>query len=63
MIFLGAGASKIFGLKTLQDLTDDLVSLMRKKGHSKTINEILKALKKFQLTPDFENIYTTLKLW
>ena len=61
MIFLGAGASKIFGLKTLQDLTDDLVSLMKEKGHGKTIDEILKALKEFRLTPDFENIYTILE--
>ena len=47
MIFLGAGASKIFGLKTLQDLTDDLVSLMKEKGHGKTISEILKSLTRF----------------
>lgn len=59
MIFLGAGASKVFGIKTMQDLTDDLVQKMRDKGHGETINEILSALKRFGLTPDFENIHTT----
>ena len=61
MIFLGAGASKIFGTKTMQDLTQDLVKRMSDRGHKKVIDEILQALKKFGLTPDFENIYTTLE--
>ena len=33
MIFLGAGASAIFGLKTLQGLTKDLVKKMVTAGH------------------------------
>lgn len=61
MIFLGAGASKVFSLKTMQDLTDDLVSRMKEKGHTEIIDDILKALKRYRLTPDFENIYTTLE--
>jgi len=61
MIFLGAGASKVFGLKTMQDLTDDLVKKMREKGHGETIDDILEALRVYGLTPDFENIYTTLE--
>lgn len=61
MIFLGAGASKFFGLKTLQDMTDDLVSKLKEKGHGKTIDDLLQALKRFGLTPDFENIYTTIE--
>ncbi len=59
MLFLGAGASKVFGLKTLQDLTDDLVKKLRNKGYNE-IDEIIIALKKFGLTPDFENIYSTI---
>jgi len=61
LILLGAGASKPFGLKTLQDLTEDLVEQMRSKGHGETIDTILEALRKFGFTPDFENIYTTLE--
>jgi hypothetical protein len=61
LIFLGAGASAIFGLKTLQGLTKDLVKKMTEAGHGEDINDIKKALKRFDLTPDFENIYTTLE--
>lgn len=61
MIFLGAGSSKVFGLKTMQDLSNDLVSELRKKGHSEAVDQILRALKRFGLTADFENIYTPLE--
>lgn len=61
MILLGAGASKFFGLKTLQDLTADIVEKMKEIGHEKTILEITDAMKKFGINPDFENIYTTLE--
>ena len=60
MIFLGAGASKALGLKTMQDLTEDLVRKMKAAGYGDIVEEVLGALKKFHLTPDFENIYTTL---
>ena len=58
---LGAGASKIFGLKTLQDLTSDLVEKMTDLGYEKTISDIVQAIKHYGLNPDFENIYTTLE--
>jgi hypothetical protein len=61
MILLGAGASKVFGLKTLQDLTTDLVNQMKEKGHEETILFVISALKRFEITPDFENIYITLE--
>jgi len=61
LIFLGAGASKPFGIKTMQDLTEDLVKQMRDKGHGETIDNIVKSLKQFNLTPDFESIYTILE--
>lgn len=61
MILLGAGASKFFGLKTLQDLTFDLVEKMKKIGHEETIIDITEGMKRFGLTPDFESIYTTLE--
>lgn len=61
MIFLGAGASKIFGVKTLQDMTDDLIKKMENKGYGDTIKKILENLKRFDLTPDFESIFTILE--
>lgn len=45
----------------MQDLTEDLVKQMRDKGHGETIDNILKSLKQFNLTPDFESIYTILE--
>jgi len=61
MIFLGAGASKVLGIKTMQDLTLDLVSTMRDIGYGEAIDNIIQSLKKFNFTPDFEAIYTTLE--
>lgn len=61
MIFLGAGASKPFGIKTMEDLTKDLDKQMRDKGHSEIMDKILERLRNFGLTPDFEAIYTILE--
>lgn len=61
MIFLGAGASKILGIKTLSDMTNDLVKILREKDHGQVIDEIINCLKNFDITPDFEAIYTVLE--
>ena len=61
MIFLGAGASAVLGIKTMQDLTNDLVNTMRDLGHGEKIDNIIQSLRKFNLTPDFESIYTALE--
>ena len=61
MIFLGAGASNVLGIKTMQDLTNDLVNTMRELGHGETIDNVIQSLRKFNFTPDFESIYTTLE--
>ena len=61
MIFLGAGASEVLGIKTMQDLTNDLVNAMRDLGHGEMIDNIIQSLRKFNLTPDFESIYTALE--
>jgi len=58
LIFLGAGASKRFGIKTLQDMTDDLIKILKEKKHEQMIVEIIDGLKRFQMIPDFEAIYT-----
>lgn len=61
MIFLGAGASEILGIKTMQGLTNDLVNTMRDHGYGEAIDNIIQGLRKSNLTPDFESIYTTLE--
>jgi hypothetical protein len=61
LIFLGAGASTIYDLKTLQGLTRDLINKMNSAGHGDIIKEIRMALKYFGLTPDFENLYTIIE--
>lgn len=61
MIFLGAGASKLFGVKTLQDMTEDLIKKLKEDGHEEIVNDILVNLKRFNLKPDFEAIYTILE--
>lgn len=61
LIFLGAGASTVFGLKTLQDLTQEIVKKMVEAGHGDEIRDIKTALRRFGKVPDFENIYTTLE--
>ncbi len=61
MILLGAGASKVFGLPTLQDLTNNLTELMENKGYKDLMLEIIGALKKFDIQPDFENVYSTIE--
>lgn len=60
-IFLGAGASKIFGLPTLQELTKDLIGLMESMGFKEIILEIIEAMERYGITPDFENIYSTIE--
>lgn len=61
MIFLGAGASEVLGIKTMQDLTNDLVNAMRDLGHGEMVDNTIQSLRKFNLTPDFESIYTALE--
>ena len=58
MIFLGAGASKVFGVKTLQEMSSDLERFMGKRGHSESIEIIKNCLQKYGLNVDFEAFYT-----
>lgn len=58
MIFLGAGASKTFGIKTLQEMSQDLTALMVKEGYETLVNEITQKLSRFGVVTDFEGIYT-----
>lgn len=57
MIFLGAGASKAFGIKTLQEMSQDLIELMEIKGYGDFVSEIKESLARYDIVPDFEAIY------
>lgn len=58
MIFLGAGASKPFGIKTLDEMSIDLKEIMRDQGYGEIVDKIIDHLEKFGMTPDFEAIFT-----
>jgi len=58
MIFLGAGASKPFEIKTLEEMSGDLIKIMKNKGYGEIVEKITNGLRKFGMTPDFEAVYT-----
>lgn len=60
MLFLGAGASKPFGIPTMQDFSSEIERALKKKGYGDLIKDIKEQLLRFGFVPDFENIYTTL---
>ena len=61
MIFLGAGASKELGIKTMQELTDDVINLLKNRGYKEETKEIIFALKQYAIKPDFEAIFSVIE--
>ena len=61
MIFLGAGASKELGIKTMQELTDEVINLLKNSGHEEETKEIISALKQYDIKPDFEAIFSVIE--
>ena len=61
MIFLGAGASKSLGIPTLQGFSEYVYSELKKRGHEELVNEIIDSLEHFNITPDFESLYSILE--
>ena len=61
MIFLGAGASKELGIKTMQELTVDTIAKLEKRGYGSQTDEIISCLRRFGITLDFEAIYSVLE--
>jgi hypothetical protein len=61
MILLGAGASKPFGIRTLQEMTDSIVEIMKRQGYGEIVERIISDLRKFGMTPDFEAIFTVVE--
>lgn len=61
MILLGAGASKPFEIKTLEEMSGDLIKIMKSKGYGEIVEKITNSLRKFDMTPDFEAVYTVVE--
>lgn len=61
MIFLGAGASKPFGIPTLQEFSEDVFNKLKKLGHEEILNHIISTQEEFNITVDFESLYSILE--
>jgi len=61
MILLGAGASKPFGIPTLQEFSEDFITDLVNRGYEDLVNDIQSVLEKFGMPLDFESIYSTLE--
>jgi len=61
MIFLGAGASKPYGIPTLQEFSEDIFDKLRRIGHAEVIEDAIESLKEFNITIDFESFYSILE--
>jgi hypothetical protein len=61
MIFLGAGASKAFGIKTLQEMSKDLIIQVKENGYGDIVDQITACLQQHNITIDFEAIYTIIE--
>jgi hypothetical protein len=61
MILLGAGASKPFGIPTLQEFSNDFINDLKNRGYEDLVFDIQSVLEKFGMPLDFESIYSTLE--
>lgn len=57
MIFLGAGASKPFGIKTLKEMGKNLAKMLEKNGHGDLAQQMNMSLNKYGMILDFEAAY------
>ena len=60
MIFLGAGASKPFGIPTLEEFSKEVMDRLESLGHNQVIQRIENSLNEFNITLDFEALYSIL---
>jgi len=61
MIFLGAGASKPYGMPTLEEFSKYVFDKLRDIGHEEVLKNIRESLKIFGMTVDFESLYSILE--
>lgn len=61
MIFLGAGASRVFGIKTLKEMGEKLAIVMKKESLGDLAKQMEASLRKYGTTLDFEAIYSIIE--
>jgi hypothetical protein len=61
LIFLGAGASKPYGIPTLQEFSQDALDTLKQNGHEELIQKIQETLNEFEMPLDFESLYSILE--
>jgi hypothetical protein len=61
MIFLGAGASKPFGIPTLEEFSKEVITKLEKLNHTDILERIKTSCKEFNIELDFETLYSILE--
>ncbi len=61
MIFLGAGASKPYGIPTLEEFSEYALDILKRLGHEKIVQSIEDSLNEFDMVMDFEALYSILE--
>lgn len=61
MIFLGAGASKPYGIPTLEEFSKYVFEKLEQIGHEEVLKNIRESLREFDMTLDFESLYSILE--
>ena len=61
MIFLGAGASKPFGIPTLEEFSKEVIDELKTLGHIDVLQRIENSFKEFEIKLDFESLYSILE--
>ena len=61
MIFLGAGASKPFGIPTLEEFSKEVISKLEELSQGDILERIKESCKEFDIELDFETLYSILE--
>jgi hypothetical protein len=57
VIFLGAGASRPFGIKTLEEMGQNLIEILEHNDYGDLVGQMKSGLSKYGMTLDFEAVY------
>jgi hypothetical protein len=61
MIFLGAGASKPYGIPTLEEFSKEVITKLKESHHTEILERIRASCKEFNIKLDFETLYSILE--
>jgi hypothetical protein len=61
MIFLGAGASKPFGIPTLEEFSEEVITKLEELHQTDILMRIKDSCKEFNIKLDFETLYSILE--